>query len=140
MDFAAASEQPPRGYSLWFDKVSIVGERYRPEECMAYMRAVTDALRARRKFGIRVEREGDNEADSFAVAVFGYVKGGFLKPEQVFHLGYISRKLAYRIGMNSNNRPLAGRLVDLQIRDEEEFEDDPINIVIDIFIEGRSPG
>lgn len=140
MNIADASEQPPRGFSLWFDNVSIVGERFRPDDCMAYMRGAVEALRARRKFGIRLRRQPDNEADSYAIAVFGYVKGGFLRPEQVFHLGYIAKKLAYRIGKTGGARPLAARLVDFEIREGEGYEDDPLNIIIDIYIQGQSPG
>lgn len=119
----------PDGWDVFADEVSIVGERFRLEEIGEFIRALGDAVEARRAFGVRLEREPDNAHDPYAIKVVGVWKTR--ENEHTRHLGYLSSKLAYKVGKQIGaDRPLGAILRTVEL--DPESPEDPINVVIDV--------
>lgn len=121
VDFSA-SENAPAGWPVIFDHVSIVGEAHGLAAIGDFVSAATRAGR----FSARLRFEPDNPHDSRAIAVDG-VAGG-----KAFHMGYLSRRLAWRIAQNKPDEvELAAKLLWMTV--DRRHVHHPVDIVIDIY-------
>ena len=125
---------PEGEWDVLAESVNIVGERFRLEDCAAFIHGATQVI-GKASFGVRLEREPTNEHDPYAVKVIGFweERGLFSRRVHERHIGYVPSKLAYRIGNEvEEGTAISARLVAWEVNPEGE---DPLNVEIDILEE-----
>jgi hypothetical protein len=114
---------PEGEWEVWADDVSIVGERHRLDDFGRFMDGFSTAMGKGLPCGVRLEREPTNPHDPYAVKVNGFwvTQGLFSAKGHVAHLGYLSGKLAYKLGQELGpDGPISAELVALELDDDGE--------------------
>ncbi|MBA5778237.1 HIRAN domain-containing protein [Stappia sp. F7233] len=132
VNFLEEETLPDTGFNIALDEVNIVGEEYYKRECNLFLDGILYSRARNLGFGIELVREPSNPHDELAIMVFGYWTGkSILRRTSIkrAHIGYIPRKLAYRIAKETDGvAPIAAALSAI-----ETSPVDPINIIINIY-------
>ncbi|MCA3740200.1 HIRAN domain-containing protein [Phenylobacterium sp.] len=133
--------RPDGEWEVFRNYQDIVGERYRMENSVAFLREIREAIQRAvaveapemKFFGVRLRREPDNPHDPQAVAVDGF----WLKDPKDqasaahLHLGYLPANvaglIAARLGPDAE---LGAELVGIEI--DPDDDDDPVNVTIHV--------
>jgi hypothetical protein len=132
--------RPAGEWEVFRNDQAIVGERYRMENSVAFLREIREAIRRAvaveepemKFFGVRLRREPDNPHDPQAVAVDGF----WLKDPKDrasaahLHLGYLPANVAGLIAARLG--PAAELGAELVGIDIDPDDDDPVNVTIHV--------
>lgn len=133
--------RPEGEWEVFLDHQDIVGERFRMENSVAFLREIRAAIQRAvavedpemKFFGVRLRREPDNPHDPQAVAVDGF---WLQDPKDRasaahLHLGYLPANvaglIAARLGPDAE---LGAELVGIEIDPDDDY--DPVNVTIHV--------
>jgi hypothetical protein len=135
-EFSSVSAGPDDNWYDFAEDVSIVGEKFRLNEGTSFFEAITEAVSRDDEFGVLLEREPNNPHDKLAIKVVGYVNFRHLGRYEYFHVGYIDRKLAFRISNEIGvEDDIFAKLIALEF--DKRNPENPINYVINIYEQGE---
>ncbi|WPM82081.1 hypothetical protein R5W60_20230 [Brucella pseudintermedia] len=111
------------GCELVASDVLVMGTGLRRDNVVAFGRALLASQQSDNDYddiGIQLIREPENEADEYAIKVYGsWTETGRSVNR---HLGYVPKKLAYKIGMNNDEDNLLGLLSSMHNNDDNGFD------------------
>lgn len=111
------------GCELVASDVLVMGTGLRRDNVVAFGRALLASQQSDNDFadiGIQLIREPENEYDEFAIKVYGSWKQMGRSVNR--HIGYVPKKLAYKIGMNNGDDNLLGLLSSMHNNEDNGFD------------------
>ncbi len=111
------------GLELIASDVLVMGTGMRADNVAAFGRALLGSQKSHGDFddiAIQLIREPENEADEYAIKVYGsWTETGRSVNR---HIGYVPKKLAYKIGMNNSDDALIGLFSSMNNNDDNGFD------------------
>lgn len=96
--------RPFDSWELAFNDVPVLGTRFRLDAVMEFGRALEKLCNTPSQFDVLARPEPDNSHDELAIAVAGsWSTGWIFKKYYCVRLGYVPRKLAYRIAHETDS-------------------------------------
>ena len=111
------------GLELIASDVLVMGTGMRADSVAAFGRALLGSQKSHGDFddiAIQLIREPENEADEYAIKVYGSWKETGRSVNR--HLGYVPKKLAYKIGMNNSDDALIGLFSSMNNNDDDGLD------------------
>ncbi|KAB2706472.1 HIRAN domain-containing protein [Brucella lupini] len=111
------------GLELLASDVLVMGTGTRADNVADFGRAIVKSQKSDDELddiGIQLIREPENEVDEYAIKIYGCWKEIGRSVNR--HIGYVPKKLAYKIGMNNSDDTLVGLLSSMNNNDDDGFD------------------
>lgn len=111
------------GLEIFAYDVTVHGTTHRKSEVADYIRGVIATQKSGNDddtYGVELEREPENEHDPSAIKVFGTWE--LSGQDYRRHIGYVPRKLAFKIEINLDDEPLHAFVSSINNNDEGSFD------------------